>query len=63
MLNQVSTMSELAKRDFTPTEFDDWDERSAIMEFDGKINKDVAESRAYRDVLNRRREAKTSKHN
>ena len=31
-------------------EFDRWEERAAIMEFDGGLTRDEAEAEAYRDV-------------
>ncbi|MBJ2153989.1 hypothetical protein [Paracoccus sp. IB05] len=32
-------------------EFDDWEERAAIMEFDGGMSRDDAEAAAYRRVM------------
>lgn len=32
-------------------EFDEWEERAAIMEFDGGMSRDEAEAAAYRSVM------------
>ena len=33
-------------------EFEEWDERAAIMEFDGGMSREDAEAVAYREVMN-----------
>jgi hypothetical protein len=35
-------------------EIEEFEERSAIMEFDGKLNKSIAETRAFKYILSQR---------
>lgn len=47
--------SEKAKEDFTPEEFEDFEERAAILEFDGGYSKEVSERKSYFMVLRDRK--------
>ena len=39
--------TEMAKREFTDEEFEEFEERAAILEFDAEFSREEAEKRAY----------------
>lgn len=46
---------EKAKAEFTEKEFEDFEERAAILEFDGGYSKEVSEKKSYFMVLRDRK--------
>lgn len=44
---EQTNYAELAKKDFTAKEFEDFEERAAILQFDANLSKEEAEKRAY----------------
>lgn len=44
---EKTNYAELAKKDFTAKEFEDFEERAAILQFDANLSKEEAEKRAY----------------
>ena len=46
---------EKAKEDFTPEELEDFEERAAILEFDGGYSKEDSEKKSYFMVLRDRK--------
>ena len=49
---------EITLYDFTTDEFDEYEERSAIRQYDGCLPKDLAEEMALADIIRNRRCAK-----
>lgn len=47
--------AEKAKNDFNKSEFEDFEERAGILEFDGGYPKEEAEKRAYMMILTEKR--------